>query len=200
MFTKRNATLFVATLLVAGTALAMGPDSDDRGPGMGGPGMHGGQGMGGPGMGMGPDGDGEGMHERMKEELGLSDEQVKKLDALREKNQATMKKARRQMRDLMAKLEDQVDDKAGDAALSATLKELKAAKKEMQALHEKAMDEREAILTPSQQAKGLVKMRAGMGKGMGMGQGKGKGRGKGMGRGEGRGEGPEQDDNEDDKD
>lgn len=196
MFTRRNATLLAAAMLVAGTAFAMGPDSDERGPGMGGPGMHGGQGMGGPGM--GPGGDGEGMHERMQEELGLSDGQVKKLDALREKNQAAMKQARRKMRDLMAKLEDQVDDKAGDAALSATLKELKAAKKEMQALHEKAMEEREAILTPSQQARSLVKMGAGMGKGMGMGQGAGrgkdKGQGRGPGRGPGRGEGPQDDD------
>lgn len=139
---KKLFTLFVAILL-AGSLWALGPDE-----------AHGKAG-------------GEG---RMKERLGLSDEQAKKLEALREADQKEMKAAHRKVRDLMAKLEDQVEDKASDSAIAATLKELDAAHKDRQAAMEKAKAAREAILSPTQRAKFLLKMR---GHGMGMGKGMG---------------------------
>lgn len=156
-------TLYLVPILALATAAwAAGPMADrpEGGPGDDGPGMHEGMG-GGPGM-------EEGGGERMKEKLGLSDEQVKKLKALREGQAEAMKANHRKMRDLMAKLEDQVSDKASDSAIAATLKDLKAARKDMEALQQKMEEGREAILTPSQLAKGLLAMRGHMGMGGGM--------------------------------
>lgn len=138
-------------LLLSGNLMAMGPE---EGPGGGGPpmgGMHEGR-------------EQEGLA-NMKEKLGLSEDQAKKLKALQESQGKDMKTLQRKMRDLMAKLEDQVDDKATDSALDATLKELKVAQKEMMAAHEKLQEAREAILTPTQRAKGLLMMRGGHGGG-----------------------------------
>lgn len=145
----------------------------------------------GPGMMEGPEHGGPGMMEpgRMKQKLGLTDEQVKKLKALKEGRDA-MKGVRRELRDKMTKLGDMVEDKASEAQLAAALKEIDALEAKMKASMEKQKAEFEAILTATQRAK-MMTMRHRMGMGMGMHEGMG------GPRGEKRGYGPEDDDDKD---
>lgn len=168
-----------AILALAGAAWAMGPGSDKP---------EGGPGQDGPGMGEGHEGGREGGGGRLKEKLGLSDEQAKKLKAMHESQGDDMKKLRRKVRDLMAKLQDQVDDKAADSAIASTLKDLEAAHKDMEAAHEKMEAALAAILTPTQCAKMLLE-RHGHEGGMGGPEGKGGPDGKDDGQDAGKGRG-----------
>jgi Spy/CpxP family protein refolding chaperone len=158
---------------------------DGRGPG----GPEGPEDHDGPGMMEGPEHGGPGMMEpgRMKEKLGLTDEQVKKLKALKE-GRGDMKTVRRELRDKMAKLGDMVEDKASEAQLAAALKEIDALQAKMKASMEKQKAEFEAILTATQRAKMMTMHGRGHGMGMGMGMHEGM---------EHRGHEPEGDDDKD---
>jgi Spy/CpxP family protein refolding chaperone len=89
---------------------------------------------------------------RWKEELGLSETQVEKLKSLHERRRDD-RSFRRAVRDLRQKLEDQIEDKASDADIAATLEQLEAAEARLREAREKQRTEREAILTPTQRAK-----------------------------------------------
>lgn len=128
--------LAVPLLALAVGAGAMGPEG--KGP-----------------EGEGPMGPGPGMHAPdpagMKEALGLSEAQVKKLKELSDERK-DLKASRRQMRDLMAKLSDQVEDKAGEAELAATLKEIDALQAKLHQAQMALKAERDAVLTVTQRA------------------------------------------------
>ena len=132
------------------------------------------------------------MGARMKEKLGLTDDQAGKLkDAMKAHGEAA-KPLHRKMRDTMAKLQDQLQDKASDGDIKATLDSLKGTRQAMSAEDEKLHSSLASFLTPTQQAKMLMGMMKHMHEKM-MGHG-------GPGRG---GEKPaskdKEDDHEDDK-
>jgi Spy/CpxP family protein refolding chaperone len=98
------------------------------------------------------------MGARMKEKLGLTDEQAGKLkDAMAAHGEA-VKPLHRKMRDTTAKLTDQLQDKASDADIKATLDSMKATRAAMTAEEEKFHASLASFLTPTQQAKMLVGM------------------------------------------
>jgi Spy/CpxP family protein refolding chaperone len=99
---------------------------------------------------------GHGKKGEWKQKLGLTDDQVKKLDESRASEKTEMKPLREKKTALMAKLEEQIKNKAADADIKATLDEMAAAHKAMEASEEKFEDSRSAILTPTQQAKMMV--------------------------------------------
>ena len=100
-------------------------------------------------------------HGRLAEELGLSDEQKSQLEALRGRQQETLKPlaeaARQAHETFRAALEADGADAAtvGQAALA-----MHAAEKKLRAAHEAAFEEMKAILTPEQRDK-LEKMHEG---------------------------------------
>lgn len=141
---KRTAFLALAALLFTASVRATEPGDDVKGPGMD---MSAGMRQGGPGM--------ERLEDQ-KEALGLSDAQVAKLKALRNAGKDGMKKHMDDMRDLVAKLKDQVAAKASDQDISTTLSSLKQLHKDQQAAMEQRREEAEAILTPMQQAKMFI--------------------------------------------
>lgn len=109
---------------------------------------------------------GEGMAERAKEKLGLTDEQETKFkDAMKEHGEA-VKPLHRKMRDGLTKLGDQVQDKASDSDIKATLDSLKSVRQAMTAEEEKFHDTLASFLTPTQQAKLVIGMAKRMHEGM----------------------------------
>jgi Spy/CpxP family protein refolding chaperone len=104
--------------------------------------------------------------EELKDQLGLSDDQVAKLKAIgedaRAKNQGHMKA----MLDLVKILDGLVQAKAADADLQGALDKIKAEHKAAQADRDAAMDQREAVLTPQQAAKFVLALRDKMRQGM----------------------------------
>jgi Spy/CpxP family protein refolding chaperone len=102
--------------------------------------------------------------DRMKETLGLSDEQVSKLKALFESQRAEMKPIREKMMADMDTLRKKKEAKASDAELKTALDALSADRKSMQDLRQNQQEKFRGILTPEQQAK-MALDRPGMGKG-----------------------------------
>jgi Spy/CpxP family protein refolding chaperone len=102
--------------------------------------------------------DGMGEHKDWKEKLGLSDDQSKKMDAIRDAEKAEMKPLREKMRTLKEKLKWQVDAKASDKEIKATLDELETSFSSMQSAEKKYRDQKKSILTPSQQAQVFLMM------------------------------------------
>jgi Spy/CpxP family protein refolding chaperone len=100
-------------------------------------------------------------HGRLAEELGLSDEQKSQLEALRRRQQETLKPlaetARQAHESFRSALEADGTDAAtvGQAALA-----MHAAEKKLRAAHGAAFEEMKAILTPEQRDK-LEKMHEG---------------------------------------
>lgn len=153
--------------------------------------------MGGPGQGPGQEHE-KASPEKMKEKLGLTDAQFEKFKEAKE----AMEKAGRPMReDLaaeMARLREQLSNKAEDKDIAATLDKLEKARKGMDAAQDKFKADMALILTPTQRAKMLMGMMGQRHGGMMQGGMRKKMRGKGGGRMK---EGPEGDgDGEDDDD
>jgi len=98
----------------------------------------------------------QGKKHEWKEKLGLSDDQVKKLEDLRASEKAEMKPLRDKGHALVEKLEGQIKSKASDADIKATLDELAANHNSMEQIEDKSKESRSSILTPTQQAKMLV--------------------------------------------
>lgn len=120
---------------------------------------------GGPGGG-GPDAMREKMEARAKEMLGLTDDQEAKFkDAMKAHGEA-VKPLKRKLRDGMTKLGDQLQDKADDSAVKATLDSLKATRQAMTAEQEKFHDGLASFLTPTQQGKLVLGMAMKMHQGM----------------------------------
>ena len=109
--------------------------------------------------------------EKLKEKLGLSDEQVGKLKDARKAHEEAVKPLREQMKKGMEKLRDQVKNKAADGDIQATLDELAQGRKSMQGAQEKFQADLKSILSPTQRAKMLLgamrRMRQGEWKGKG---------------------------------
>jgi len=97
-------------------------------------------------MGMGPMG-------RLREKLGLTDEQATQIKDLFKKQMESNQPLRDQMKIDMDTLQQKVDMKASDGDLKKLLDKLDGEQKQMQASREKMKDQLRAILTPAQQAK-----------------------------------------------
>ena len=91
-----------------------------------------------------------------KTKLGLSDDQVKKLDDLRASEKAERKPIREKHHALVEKLEGQIKSKASDADLKATLDDISANHEAGEKIEERYKQRRAEVLTPIQQAKMLV--------------------------------------------
>jgi Spy/CpxP family protein refolding chaperone len=94
---------------------------------------------------------------RMHDELGLTDDQKAKLKSIREAQEKALKPIWRKQRDLTIKLRDQLEDKAGEAEIGRTLTDLKANREAMTTEAKRFMSQREAILTPTQRARMMLK-------------------------------------------
>ena len=90
---------------------------------------------------------------KMQRRLGLSDDQIAKLKALRESNKETFKTFGEKEHGLMAKLNDQVVNKASEKDIQTTLAALKENQTAIRNQMEKSQAQKDAILTPTQQAK-----------------------------------------------
>jgi Spy/CpxP family protein refolding chaperone len=99
------------------------------------------------------------MHwDKMKADLGLSDEQVKKLKDSHKSMEEAMKPIHEKSHADMKKLKEQVDAKASDKDIQSTLDDLKKNHEEMEKQEEKHHDDMSSILTPTQHAKMMLAM------------------------------------------
>jgi Spy/CpxP family protein refolding chaperone len=136
----------------------------------------------------GPSGEHPKMERVWGEKLGLSKEQEAKLKQAHEDEAAALKPLRRELRDSLAKLHDQLEDKASDKDLQASLDRVEKARKALRDEREKAREKTATILTVQQRARiALMMGEHGMGE-HGMGRWGGKGGGHGDHKGGGRGE------------
>ncbi len=133
---------------------------------------------------MAPTGDGtameqgDGPHEmgdgrfgkRMKEKLGLTEDQATKLKDLMKSQMEKNKPLMDQVKIDMDVLQQKVDTKASDTDVKSALDKLSADRKTMESARETSMEKAKAILNPTQQAKFILSMR-GMRKGWGQGGG-----------------------------
>jgi Spy/CpxP family protein refolding chaperone len=99
---------------------------------------------------------------KMQKKLGLTDDQTVKLKAIAEAQKAAMKPLWDKQKDLTKKLKEQVDAKASDTDIQATLTELQTNRTAMRDQMEQFRTQKDAILTPTQQAKMLLHMHKGM--------------------------------------
>jgi len=135
------------TFALVGSALTVFADQDQ--PAAGDDGGHPQMGDGGP----------RGMNiEKMKDKLGLTDDQVTKLKTLFESQKDANKALRDQMKIDLDTLQQKVDSKASDGDLKKALDALSTDKKAMDANRQKMEDQARQILTPSQQAKMVLGM------------------------------------------
>jgi Spy/CpxP family protein refolding chaperone len=95
----------------------------------------------------------EQFEKRMKERLGLSDDQAAKLKAAWKAEKETMKSLREQSKETARKLESEVRDLASEKDIQATLDQLDANRKSMAAERQKLEATTASILKPSQRAK-----------------------------------------------
>ena len=91
--------------------------------------------------------------EKMKERLGLTDDQAEKLKAAWESRKAALKPLIEQRKSDQRKLEDQVRDLASEKDIQATMDRLDAGRKAMEAERQKGEASVASILKPSQRAK-----------------------------------------------
>jgi Spy/CpxP family protein refolding chaperone len=101
------------------------------------------------------DGDGRRAHfaEKMKERLGLTDDQAGKIKAAFEAQKAAIKPLREQQKAAARKLEEQIRDLASEKDIQATLDGMDATRKAMSAERQKLQAALAAVLKPSQRAK-----------------------------------------------
>jgi Spy/CpxP family protein refolding chaperone len=91
-----------------------------------------------------------------KEALGLTDEQIAKLQAINESRDKALKPLRRKQRDLTIKLKDRLEDKSSDADIKPLLTELRANREAIKAQSKQFRDEKNTVLTPTQQARMML--------------------------------------------
>jgi len=106
----------------------------------------------------------EAFKERMKEKFGISDEQEAKLKAAKRARRDAEAAIHAELQAGMRKLSDQLEDKAPEKDLSATLDKLVAGRKSLRAEEDKFEAALTSILTPTQRAQMLVAMKGRMGK------------------------------------
>jgi Spy/CpxP family protein refolding chaperone len=96
--------------------------------------------------------------EKLKERLGLTDEQAAKLKAAVKARQEAVKPLQEALKAGMKKLAGQVKGKASDSDIQASLDQLEQARKQLTQAQEKFRTETESFLTPTQRAKILLGM------------------------------------------
>ena len=101
----------------------------------------------------------EAFKERMKEKFGISDEQEAKLKAAKRARRDGMAAVKSEIGAAMRKLSDQLEDKAPEKDLSATLDRIVAARKSMRAEEDKFEAALTSILNPTQRAQMLLAMK-----------------------------------------
>jgi len=101
----------------------------------------------------------EGKMEHMREKLGISEEQEAKLKAARRAKRDADAGAHAELGAATRKLSDQLEDKAAEKDLSATLDKIAAARKTMRVEDERFEAALTSILTPTQRAKMVVAMK-----------------------------------------
>lgn len=114
----------------------------------------------GPGPGPRPEG-GPGVYDgdriiRMKDKLGLTEDQVNKIKALMESTGKNMEQLHKQVRDDMKALADKMDAKASDNELKSVLDNLNTDHQKIQDARKNVLEKMRAILTPTQQAKSIL--------------------------------------------
>jgi Spy/CpxP family protein refolding chaperone len=108
----------------------------------------------------GPHGMHGNMQGKMKEKLGLTDEQATQLKTHMDAHHAAVKPLRDQRRQSLEKLKTQVQSKASDTEIQATLDQLKTTQQSLQAEWAKMADGTATFLTPTQRAKMLLMQQA----------------------------------------
>lgn len=93
---------------------------------------------------------------RLVERLGLTEAQADKLEAAMKERKKAMRPLRRELRDAMLKLRDQVEDEAGDDAIKGTLERLKKAKRALVDEKDRFLTKVGEIVPPTQSAKLLL--------------------------------------------
>ncbi len=88
--------------------------------------------------------------------LGLSKEQRRKMQDAFKSERAAIKPLRRALRDSAIKLKDQVEDKASDADVQASIDGVTKARQALQAERRQFRAKIDAILTPTQRARALL--------------------------------------------
>lgn len=97
--------------------------------------------------------------ERMREKFGITEEQGAKLKAARRARRDASAASKAEIKAAMTKLNDQLEDKASEKDIAATLEKLSALRKARRAEAEKFEAGMKDILTPTQRAKMLVAMK-----------------------------------------
>jgi Spy/CpxP family protein refolding chaperone len=134
-----------------------------------------------------------GFAERIREKLGITEEQGAKLKAARRARRDASEAIKSDLKAGVRKLHDQLEDKAPEKDIAATLEKLSASRKALRAEEDKFEAATASILTPTQRAKMVVGMAHGMRGGRGRGPGKGWGKG-GKGGDAEEHDGPDRDD------
>lgn len=104
-------------------------------------------------------GRGEAFRERLREKFGITEDQAVQLKAARRARRDAAVAAKAEMGAAMRKLADQIEDKASEKEIAATLDKLSALRKAQRAEAEKFEAGLSSILTPTQRAKMLVAMK-----------------------------------------
>lgn len=100
--------------------------------------------------------EGDGRAGQGREKPGLTEEQEGKLKTLRRAHREAREAGRAELKSTMRKLEDQLEDKAPEKELTATLDKLRGLRKTMAEEQEKFMDAMAKLLTPTQRAEMAV--------------------------------------------
>ena len=96
---------------------------------------------------------------RMREKIGLSEEQEAKLKAARRAKRDASAAASAELATATRGLQDQLEDKASEKELAATLDKIAASRRMMREAEEKFEASLVSLLTPLQRAKMLVAMK-----------------------------------------
>jgi len=91
-----------------------------------------------------------------KAHLGLTDDQVKEVEAARSANRAALQPLRDQRRRTIETLKSQIKGKAPDSEIQSTLNHLKSIQEDIHQQEEKSRSRFADILTPTQRAKMLL--------------------------------------------
>lgn len=111
----------------------------------------------------------EAFKERMREKFGITEDQEAKLKAAKRARRDADSATHAELATAIRKLSDQLEDKASEKDLTATLDKIVAGRRAMRAEEDKFEAALTSILTPTQRAQMLVAMKGhkgGMGGGM----------------------------------
>ncbi|MFA5140909.1 MAG: hypothetical protein WC728_16910 [Elusimicrobiota bacterium] len=135
---------------------------------------------------------GKGVKAKAMERLGLSEDQVKKLEGLKDAKEDAVASLHDDLRKQMRTLRRQVRDEAADKDIQGTLSGIEKLHKSIRSEEEKFIESLKSVLTPGQQARMLL-ARVGRGPGPGGMRGRGPGPRGPQGEGMRPGHGPRED-------